>query len=304
VGFQNSDDAGVYRLTDELALVTTVDVITPPVNDPFQFGRIAACNALSDIFAMGARPLTALQICGFPSKHLGQEVLEGILQGSASAIHEAGCVVAGGHTTKDDEPKFGLAVTGVVHPERFWANAGAQVGDAILLTKPIGTGVLLNGNKKGWVSPSALAACVDSLASLNRKPAEVLSHFAVSACTDVTGFGLAGHAYEMARASSVQLQLDFDTIPLLDEALEMYERGVGTSVNRPNRSLVEPGLSWGRDFSAAQQQLWVDPQTSGGLLATLPQAEADEALARLREAGCERAAQIGVVAEGAGIHIR
>ena len=303
MGYDTSDDAGVYRLRDDLALVTTVDVITPPVNDPYQFGRIAACNALSDVFAMGARPITALQICGFPSKHLGQEVLQAILQGSVSAITEAGCVVAGGHTTKDDEPKFGLAVTGLVHPDQYWANAGAQVGDAILLTKPIGTGVLLNANKKGWVSAAALDACVRSLSSLNRRPAEALSAVHVSACTDVTGFGLAGHAYEMARASSVQIQIDFDAIPLLDEALEMYTRGVGTSVNLPNRTLVEPGLSWGRNFSGPEQQILVDPQTSGGLLAAVPQAEAGAALQRLRDAGCEEATQIGVAAPGAGLYI-
>ncbi len=294
----------MYRLTDDLALVTTVDVITPPVNDPFQFGRIAACNALSDVFAMGARPITALQICGFPSKFLGQEVLEAILHGSADAITEAGCVVAGGHTTKDDEPKFGLAVTGLVHPERFWANRGARPGDALILTKPIGTGVLLNGNKKGWVSDAALEACIASLGSLNRIPAEVLADFTVHACTDVTGFGLAGHAHEVAMASKVQLQLDFDAIPLLDEALEMYRRGVGTSVNLPNRAMVDPDLSFGREFSAAEQQMMVDPQTSGGLLAAIPATEATAALTRLRDAGCELAAQVGIVEPGSGLHFR
>ena len=294
----------MYRLTDELALVTTVDVITPPVNDPFMFGRIAACNALSDIYAMGARPITALQICGFPASVLGQEVLEGILMGSVSAVTEAGCVVAGGHTTKDDEPKFGLAVTGLVHPERFWANAGALPGDAIVLTKPIGTGVLLNGNKKGWVSESAMAACVASLASLNRVPAEVLANFTVHAATDVTGFGLAGHAYEMAQASKVQLQFDFDGIPLLDQAMAMYERGVGTSVNLPNRAMVDRGLTFGRDFSSAEQQLMVDPQTSGGLLVAVPAAEAAAAIRQLRDAGCSSAVQIGVVEPGEGLHFR
>ena len=304
VGYETSDDAGVYRLTSTLALVTTVDVITPPVDDPFTFGRIAACNALSDVFAMGARPITALQICGFPDKHLGQDVLEAILQGSVDAITEAGCVVAGGHTTKDDEPKFGLAVTGLVHPDEYWANAGAQPGDAILLTKPIGTGVLLNGNKKGWVSPQALDACIASLASLNRTPAEVLRRFDVHACTDVTGFGLAGHATEMARASGVEIQIEFDSIPLLDEALELYSRGVGTSVNRPNRAMIEPSLSWARPFTTPHEQMLVDPQTSGGLLAAIPQAEAQDAIRQLRHAGCEYAAQIGVVASGTGLNIR
>jgi selenide,water dikinase len=294
----------VYRLSDDVALVTTVDVITPPVNDPFQFGRIAACNALSDVYAMGARPITALQICGFPADVLGQEVLEAILQGSAAAIAEANCVVAGGHTTKDDEPKFGLAVTGLVHPDRYWANAGARVGDALILTKPIGTGVLLNGNKKGWVSAGALAACVASLGTLNRIPAEVLANFTVHAATDVTGFGLAGHAYEMAQASDVQLDIDFGILPLLDEAMEMYERGVGTSVNLPNRTMVEPGLSFGREFSAPEQQMMVDPQTNGGLLAAIPASEADEAVTRLRDAGCVHTVQIGVVEPGSGLHFR
>ena len=224
VGFETSDDAGVYRLGEDTAIVVTADFITPPVDDPFTFGRIGAANSLSDVYAMGGRPVACLNLIGFPSEDLGPEVLHGIVEGALSKITEAGAVLAGGHTTNDDEPKFGLSVTGVVHPDRYWRNAGARPGDALILTKPIGSGVIFNANLKGLLSREALEETLAVLTELNRTAAETLARFDVHAATDITGFGLAGHALEMARGSGVTLEIDVDSVPTLPEALEMYER--------------------------------------------------------------------------------
>jgi selenide,water dikinase len=238
VGYETHDDAGIYRLSDEIAIITTADYITPPVNDPFVFGQVAAANALSDVYAMGGRPVTCLNLVGFPSKKLEQDVLNQIVAGGLSKITEAGAVLAGGHTIDDDEPKFGLAVTGVVHPEKYWTNSGAQPGDRLILTKPIGSGVIFNANLKNWVSAAALSECLAIITELNKTAAEILQQFNVHAATDITGFGLAGHAYEMAAASGVCLQLEIDRVPIMDEALAMYERGMSTGVNRSIRQLV------------------------------------------------------------------
>ncbi|MEE2657554.1 MAG: selenide, water dikinase SelD [Candidatus Latescibacterota bacterium] len=294
VGFQTGDDAAVYRLDDERALVLTVDIITPPVDDPYLFGQIAAANSLSDVFAMGGRPLTCLNLIGFPTKDLGPEVLVGIVEGALAKITEAGAVLAGGHTTDDDEPKFGLSVTGIVHTERYWKNSGAQPGDALLLTKPIGSGVLFNGNLNGWVSDEALDECVRVLTTLNKTAAEVLEGFEIHAATDVTGFGLGGHSYEMASSSGLTLEIELDSVPVLDEALEMYERGVSTGINAANRENISDHVDFG-STTPARQELIVDPQTSGGLLVALPEAQAAVALSALHDAGVEASARIGSV---------
>ena len=297
VGFETSDDAGVYRLNDEQAIVVTADFITPPVDDPFVFGQIGAANSLSDVYAMGGRPLTCLNLIAFPSQYLGPEVLHGIVEGALSKITEAGAVLAGGHTTDDDEPKFGLSVTGVVHPERYWSNSGAQAGDVLLLSKPIGSGVLFNANLRGWVAPDSMRTCIESLVQLNKAACEVLQRFSVHAATDVTGFGLAGHAFEMARGSEVCLRVVAADVPTLPEALAMYERGVSTGVNTANRALVKDAMRCGDELSSAQRELLIDPQTSGGLLVALPAAEADEALQALRDGGVSGARLIGAVEE-------
>ncbi len=295
MGFETSDDSAVYRLTDELALVSTADIITPPVDDARMFGQIAAANSLSDIYAMGGRPITCLNLAGFPQGKLDESVLHEIVAGALDKITEAGAVLAGGHTTDDEEPKFGLAVTGLVHPERYWSNAGARPGDALLLTKPLGSGVLFNANLKGLVSEAAMSACIDSLVTLSRGPAEALERFSPNAVTDVTGFGLAGHALEVAQASDVTIRIDTSTLPLLDEALEMYRRGVTTGVNPANRSIVEPVTEMRHDLPHWHEEILIDPQTSGGLLIALPAERADEALAALRGAGAPGAARIGSV---------
>jgi selenide,water dikinase len=297
VGFETSDDAGVYRLNDEQAIVVTADFITPPVDDPFVFGQIGAANSLSDVYAMGGRPLTCLNLIAFPSQYLGPEVLHGIVEGALSKITEAGAVLAGGHTTDDDEPKFGLSVTGVVHPERYWSNSGAQAGDVLLLSKPIGSGVLFNANLRGWVAPDSMRTCIESLVQLNKAACEVLQRFSVHAATDVTGFGLAGHAFEIARGSEVCLRVVAADVPTLPEALAMYERGVSTGVNTANRALVKDAMRCGDELSSAQRELLIDPQTSGGLLVALPAAEADEALQALHDGGVSGARLIGTVEE-------
>ena len=295
VGFETSDDAGVYRLNDELALVTTADFITPPVDDPFTFGQIAAANALSDVYAMGARPVTCLNLAAFPSGKLPMEILHQVVAGALSKITEAGAVLAGGHTIDDDEPKFGLAVNGLVHPQRYWSNRTARSGHVLVITKPIGSGVLFNANIKGYVSAAALEACIDHLVSLNRKACEVLQAFDVSAATDVTGFGLAGHAFEMARGAGVTLTLALDQIPIMAEALDMYRRGVTTGVNAHNKRMVADAIRFEGDWPVWRREIIYDPQTSGGLLVAVNPDQIGDVLGALHAAGIATAASIGTV---------
>jgi selenide, water dikinase len=300
VGFETSDDAAVYRLDGERALVLTADIITPPVDDPHLFGQIAAANALSDVFAMGGQPLACLNLIGFPSKALGPEVLAGMVEGALEKITEAGAVLAGGHTTDDDEPKFGLSVTGIVHPDRFWGNAGVRAGDVLIMTKPIGSGVLFNANLNKLVSDEAMAACIRTLTTLNKTAASVLADFEVHAATDVTGFGLGGHAYEMAQGSDVTLALEFEAIPMLDEALDMYGRGVTTGVNAANQQQIESATRVERNSTHAENEILVDPQTSGGLLVALPPAQAEDAVRALLDAGVESTCIVGAAQERDG----
>jgi len=295
VGFATRDDAAVYRISDDTALVLTADIITPPVDDPHLFGQIAAANALSDVYAMGGKPVACLNLLGFPADKLGQEVLHGIVAGALTKITEAGAVLAGGHTTEDDEPKFGLSVTGVVHPDKAWTNAGAQAGDALVMTKPLGSGVLFNANLKGWVSQSAMNACIAWLTTLNKTAAEVLHGFEVHAVTDVTGFGLAGHGLEMAEGSDTTLHFDIDAVPLMDEALAMYERGMTTGVNGVNRQLVEEKWRFERELPYWHKEIFIDPQTSGALLAAVPTKQADAVVEALHEAGIGIACRVGAV---------
>ncbi|MCP3960437.1 MAG: selenide, water dikinase SelD [bacterium] len=302
VGFATSDDAAVYRLDGETALVMTADIITPPVDDPHLFGQIAAANALSDVFAMGGKPLACLNLIGFPAGKLDQEVLHGMVAGALTKVTEAGAVLAGGHTTEDEEPKFGLSVTGLVHPDKVWTNAGARAGDALVMTKPIGSGVLFNANLKGWVSDAAMAACIDWITTLNKTGAEVMKDFEIHAATDVTGFGLAGHGLEMAEGSGATLRFDVDAVPLMDEALAMYERGMTTGVNDVNRQLVEAKWHFERQLPAWHEEIFVDPQTSGALLGALPAEQADDLVAALHEAGIFIACRVGTVEPYDGRH--
>ena len=300
VGYNTSDDAGVYRLSEELALVTTADFITPPVNDPFVYGQIAAANALSDVYAMGGQPKVCLNLLCFPSKLLPHKDLEQIIAGALSKITEAGAVLAGGHSVEDDEPKFGLSVTGLVHPDKFWTNAGAQPGDALVLTKPLGSGVLFNANLKRWVSESAMQRCIEALICLNKDAAEIMRKYDIHAVTDVTGFGLGGHGLEMAKASNVKLRLKMADLPLFDEAIAMYDKGMSTGVNSHNEKLIGAYLEYEKEFSASQKQMILDPQTSGGLLAALPADQAAELVKDLAQIPTPAAVIIGEVISSGG----
>ncbi len=295
VGFDTSDDAGIYRLSDDIAVITTADYITPPLDDPYLFGQIAAANALSDVYAMGGRPVTCINLVGFPSNKLGPDILQQIVAGALNKIAEAGAVLAGGHSTDDDEPKFGLAVTGVVHPQKFWSNVGAKPGDVLILTKPIGSGVLFNANLKNWVSKEAMKECVDIITTLNRSAAEVLANFDVHAVTDVTGFGLAGHSFEMARGSRISFVINIDEVPIMNEALEMYKKGMNTGTNRFNRQLVQDHLRFEKELPTWHQEIFFDPQTSGGLLIAVSEEYGLQVLEALRQAKVKHARIIGKV---------
>ena len=297
VGFDTSDDAGVYRLNDEQALVFTADFITPPVDDPLIYGQIAAANSLSDIYAMGGKPLSCLNLIGFPSGKLDNEVLEGIIAGALQKITEAGAVLLGGHTTEDDEPKFGLTVTGLVHPEKIWRNSGLQPGDHLILTKPIGSGVLLNANKKKLVSQNALQECIESMTKLNKTAAELMADFEIHAATDITGFGFAGHALEMVPGDELTMNFTLDKIPFFREASQMYLNGITTRVNKFNREMVEQHWSFPHESKFEQQELLLDPQTSGGLLFAVPGEQSASVISALHNAGITSSKQVGFVSK-------
>jgi len=292
---ETSDDAGVYRLNDEQALVQTADFITPPVDDPYLFGQIAAANALSDVYAMGGKPLTALNLVGFPSKDLPPETLKGIIAGAFNKIQEAGAVLVGGHSTDDEEPKFGLSVTGIVHPQRIWRNSTARVGDQLIITKPIGSGVLFNGNREGKVSKAAMEACLKLVSTLNRVPAEVAAPHEPHACTDITGFGLAGHMHHMAKGSRTTFHIELGKVPVMDEALEMYRKGVTTGVNSANQALVDDDIRFETDLPVWHREIVFDPQTAGPLLFAVEPGCADTLVSQLRDHGLPAAVRIGEV---------
>jgi selenide,water dikinase len=277
VGFETSDDAGVYRLSDELALVQTVDFFTPIVDDPYTYGQVAATNALSDVYAMGGRPISALTIVAFPASG-APELLEQVLRGGLSKMIEAKCTVLGGHSIRDDELKFGYAVTGLVHPKRFWRNVGARPGDVLLLTKSLGTGMIATALKQGRASEESVAASTASMTLLNRAAAEALQAIEssaknketpVHAVTDVTGFGLLGHAREMAVGSGVSFRLDQACVDYLPGALEASREGFLSGGLKNNREFLEGCVGFSERVSEEYRNLFYDPQTSGGLLVSL-----------------------------------
>ena len=278
-------------------MISTVDFITPPVDDPHWFGQIAAANSLSDVYAMGGRPLLALNLVMFPSKALDMGLLKGILRGGNDKVVEAGACMAGGHSVDDNEPKYGLAVTGLMHPDRIWTNAGARPGDALVLTKPLGTGVLFNANRSGKLPYRELEAVLPVIAALNAKARDAALRFAVHACTDITGFGIMGHSVEMARGGRVRLELDYRSLPLHPNAVEMYRKGETTGSNPANRKAVEGFWDVKLKLASAEEELLFDPQTSGGLLLCLPESQADELVRALKASGVEAAARVGRVVE-------
>jgi selenide,water dikinase len=283
VGFDTADDAGVYKLTPELALVQTVDFFTPIVDDPYTFGAIAAANSLSDVYAMGGKPLTALSILAYPADG-DVDDLEKILKGGAEKIHESGCVIVGGHSIADDEIKFGYSVTGSVHPDRIKANSGARAGDALVFTKRLGTGVITTALKREIAAESHVQAAIDSMLALNRPACEAMLALDVHGCTDVTGFGLIGHAREMALASGVTIEIDTAVVRFLPGALEYARQGAIPGGLKNNREFASCAVEVARDIEADIETVLYDPQTSGGLLISLPERDAVELERALPEA--------------------
>lgn len=297
-GLDEPDDALVWRLDGERAIVQTADFFPPVVDDPFHFGAIAAANAMSDLYAMGAEPLFALNLVGFPDD-LDPAVLSEILRGGGEKVREAGAVVAGGHTTVDEEPKYGLAVTGLVHPDRILTKAGASAGDVLLLTKPVGTGVVTTAHKREKVDDGDLAAAIESMERLSKGAKRLLCEAgsAVHALTDVTGFALAGHAHEMAEPSGVALRLRFKDVPLLPGAERYAREGLSPGGAGKNEAFYGAWIRWGRTFESWERRLLFDPQTSGGLLAAVDGNAADALVEAFRRAG-EPVWKIGEVADG------
>lgn len=294
-GFLGSEDAGVYRLNDSTALVQTVDFFTPIVDDPRTFGRAAAANSLSDVYAMGGRPLTALNIVCFPVKKLGMAMLRSILQGGLDVLEEAGVALVGGHSVEDDEPKYGLSVTGVVHPDRVMTNSSLRAGDRLVLTKAVGTGLIATAIKAQLASSKSMEVVVASMCALNKSASEVATQFGVRACTDVTGFGLAGHLVEMARASRCRMRVRAQGVPVLDGAMEAASMGLVPAGARSNHNFFRTWTTIDSGLSPETVDLMFDPQTSGGLVMGIPSDRATDFLAALRDHGVEIATVIGEV---------
>ena len=301
VGIEHIDDAGVYQIRDDLALVQTVDFFTPIVDDPYAFGQIAAANALSDVYAMGATPVTTMNLVAFPIQSMELSVLTDILRGGLDKMREAEAVLVGGHSIEDVELKYGLAVTGLIHPAEVLTNTGAQPGDRLILTKPLGTGIINTAQKGGMASPEVVQRAVEAMAALNRTAAEVMRGFTVHACTDVTGFGLLGHLSEMLGEGEIGIKIFVGAIPVFPGTEEYATMGLVPGGGRRNREFYRPRVQGGEDLSPALLDILYDPQTSGGLLIATPETDADGLLHRLHEAGVKDACIIAeVVARPAG----
>jgi selenide,water dikinase len=298
VGRETSDDAGVYKIRDDLALIQTLDFFTPIVNDPYRFGQIAAVNALSDVYAMGGRPLTAMNIVGFPKKSLDKAVLKEILKGGLEKIHEAGAVLVGGHSIDDAELKYGLSVTGTVHPDRVMTNAGARPGDCLILTKPIGTGIIATALKGKFASEEGEQAMIAVMVELNRKGAEAMEEAGARACTDITGFGLLGHALEMAVGSRCGMIIRASRVPIIPYAREYAEMGLVPAGTYANRNYCRKSLEVDPGVPAVLLDILSDAQTSGGLLIAIAEDRTADLLERLQAKGVVAAAVIGEVTAG------
>lgn len=297
IGPETIDDAGIYRLTDDVAVIQTVDFITPVVDDPYVFGQIAAANSLSDVYAMGGTPITALNIVGFPVGILELDVLTQMLKGGIEKMKEAGVALMGGHTVDDREMKYGLAVTGTVHPDRIIANAGARPGDVLILTKPVGIGIVTTGIKAGVVEASLADRVTQSMAALNNKAAEAMVHVGVHACTDITGFGLLGHASEMVQNSRAGFLLSATKVPVFPGAVDLAQQGVLPGGSLSNREFYSKCVVWESSAPEELRSVFYDAQTSGGLLISVEEGRSKELLERMHQAGDADAAIIGEVAE-------
>ena len=306
VGYDTSDDAAVYKMSNDAAMINTIDFITPPVDDPYWFGQIAAANSISDIYSMGGRPLTALNVVMFPSKILDMGILKKVLEGGHAKVTEAGAVLAGGHSVDDEEPKYGLCVNGIIHPDKILTNVGARPGDALVLTKPIGSGVLFNAVRSGKLSFNHIEKDVlPTIAALNDKAIHTGLQYDLHACTDVTGFGILGHLMEMATGSRTRFVVDHGTLPVYPYALDMYKKGETTGSNKDNQAMVHAhDMAIKADLNTAEQHLLYDPQTSGGLILCVPGNDAGQLVTDLRHNGVPDAVKIGHVRQGrAGIDL-
>ena len=297
VGLDTSDDAGVYRISDEMALVQSVDYFTPIVDNPYDFGRIAAANALSDIYAMGGTPITVMNLVGFPIYKLDRKILAEILRGGAQKVQEAGATLIGGHSIDDVDPKFGMAVTGVIHPQKVWANSTAKPGDALILTKPIGMGITSKAIKEGVATPEEIAEAVKWMAMLNKYAADVAHRYPVSAVTDVTGFGLLGHALEMVQGAGVGLELYASREPVLDGTRRLADSGLIPSGSKRSKAFVKDHIDFEPTLDDLTRSIFADAVTSGGLLVALPEVYATEFLHEVRQAGMEKSEWIGKFTE-------
>lgn len=295
VGFNTSDDAGVYKLTDDLAIIQTVDFFTPIVDAPYDFGQIAAANSLSDVYAMGGKPTTVLNIVGFPIKKLDPLVLSEIMSGAAKKVEEAGAVIVGGHSIDDQEPKFGLSVTGIAHPDHIYRNVGAQPGDLLVLTKPIGVGILTTAIKRELLSESEIFSVTQVMSKLNKVAAENLTGLNVHAVTDITGFGLLGHALEMAKGSNVHFAIDYNAVPILEGTIELSKSGIIPGGSKGNHEWTKPSIHYD-GLDGTEELILCDAITSGGLLVSMPKKDAAEYVMRMQSMG-ELAAVIGEVSE-------
>ena len=293
VGTETSDDAGVFRLRPDLAIVNTVDFFTPIVDDPYTFGQIAAANALSDIYAMGAEPVTALNIVGFPKGKLSLDVLADIIRGGSERVRAAGAVVIGGHTIIDEELKYGMAVTGIIHPDRIVRNVGVQEGDVLVLTKPLGTGIITTALKRRKASAASVRAAVASMTALNDTASLLMQQLPVHACSDVTGFGLLGHAFEMASGSGVTIVFEARRLPLLPGARRLAEQGYLTGGCKRNRDYLKDQIAIDRSVRKGLVEIAFDPQTSGGLLIAVPESHATALVDQLHSSGVDAATIVG-----------
>jgi len=298
-GYDTVGDAGVYRLRDDLAIIQTVDILTPIADDPYTFGEIAAANSLSDVYVMGGKPITALNIVGFPPK-LDLSIMTEMIKGGSSKIKEAGAVVLGGHTIKDDQLKFGLAITAVIHPDKLITNDRAKVGDRLILTKPIGTGVISTALKRGEASETAVIKANNAMRMLNKNAAELMAETGVHACTDITGFGLLGHALQLAQASAVSLKIDARNVPFFDEAVDYARKNFFPGGSKTNFEFVSPHVHFDASLEPFMRLLLCDAQTSGGLLIVCPPEKSERLLSRLHATGIAAAAIIGEVVERGG----
>jgi selenide,water dikinase len=292
VGVETNDDAAVYKLSEESALVVTADFITPFIDDPFLFGQVAAANSISDVYAMGGKPITVLNLCMFPIE-AGVETLTKVLQGGLDKTHEAGALLVGGHTVKDEELKYGLSVNGLVSPKHYTPNSGARLGDRFILTKPVGSGVYITAGRKSVITKDELLPVARKMAELNKTACETMMEFDARGATDITGFGLGGHTFGMAKASKLGIRFFYEAIPRFPRSLEFIQNGLGTGLTGPNAKQLEGRIDFQGTYTEAEKGLFWDPQTSGGLFFGIQAKDADACLKKLHERGVADARIVG-----------